>query len=215
MVSGDANNKDRRSGLAGRRQRLTGPSAGRADRPGARTDNTDRERSKLWLANYEERQQALEARREARRRTRLGLPAISAKPVDVLPAEARAPTAPAPGAIMTFRQAWERYARAQRGGWDNAKRNGRTEKRYRGLVARYCPPILDMPVTEITVDDVAAVLNSNTSRGTPLWRGSDSDAISSASSSSRHLISPGSNRTPLHSRPNCANCCPRTLVKDI
>jgi hypothetical protein len=62
------------------------------------------ERSKLWLANYEERQQALEARREARRRTRLGLPAISAKPVDVLSAEARAPTAPAPGAIMTFRQ---------------------------------------------------------------------------------------------------------------
>ena len=133
------------------------------------------ERSKLWLANYEERQQALKARREARRRTRLGLPAISAKPVDVLPAEARAPTAPAPGAIMTFGQAWERYARAQRGGWDNAKRNGRTEKRYRGLVARYCRPILDMPVTEITVDDVAAVLNSNTSRGTPLWRGSDSD----------------------------------------
>jgi integrase len=133
------------------------------------------ERSKLWLANYAERQQALEARREARRRTRLGLPAISAKPVDVLPAEVRAPTAPAPGAIMTFRQAWERYARAQRGGWDNAKRNGRTEKRYRGLVARYCRSILDMPVTEITVDDVAAVLNSNTSRGTPLWRGSDSD----------------------------------------
>jgi integrase len=76
---------------------------------------------------------------------------------------------------MTFRQAWERYARAQRGGWDNAKRNGRTEKRYRGLVARYCRPILDMPVTEITVDDVAAVLNSRTSRGTPLWRGSDGD----------------------------------------
>ncbi len=47
--------------------------------------------------------------------------------------------------------------------------------RYRGLVARYCGPILDMPVTEITVDDVAAVLNSKTSRGTPLWRGSDSD----------------------------------------
>jgi hypothetical protein len=42
------------------------------------------ERSKLWLANYEERQQALQARREARRRTRLGLPAIAAKPV-VLP----------------------------------------------------------------------------------------------------------------------------------
>jgi integrase len=129
------------------------------------------ERSKLWLANYEERQRALEARREARRRTRLGLPAISAK----LPADAPAPTVPAPGAIMTFRQAWERYARAQRGGWDNAKRNGRTEKRYRGLVARYCGLILDMPVTEITVDDVAAVLNSKTSRGTPLWRGSDSD----------------------------------------
>jgi hypothetical protein len=32
-----------------------------------------------------------------------------------------------------------------------------------------------MPVTEITVEDVAAVLNSKTNRGTPLWRGSDSD----------------------------------------
>jgi len=125
------------------------------------------ERSKLWLANYEERQQALKARREARRRTRLGLPAIPAKPAPLLPA-GPAPTAPAPGAIMTFGQAWERYARAQRGGWDSAKRNGRTEKRYRGLVARYCSLILDMPVTEITVDDVAAVLNNKTSRGTPL-----------------------------------------------
>jgi integrase len=76
---------------------------------------------------------------------------------------------------MTFRQARERYARAQRAGWDSAKRNGRTETRYRGLVARYCGSILDMPVTEITVDDVAGVLSSKTSRGTPLWRGSDSD----------------------------------------
>jgi integrase len=32
-----------------------------------------------------------------------------------------------------------------------------------------------MPVTQITVDDVAAVLNSKTSRGTALRRGSDSD----------------------------------------
>jgi integrase len=134
------------------------------------------ERSKLWLANYEERQQALQARREGRRRTRLGLPAIPAKPLHVLSsAEGPAPTGPAPGAIMTFRQAWERYARAQRAGWDSAKRNGRTETRYRGLVARYCGSILDMPVTEITVDDVAGVLSSKTSRGTPLWRGSDSD----------------------------------------
>jgi hypothetical protein len=76
---------------------------------------------------------------------------------------------------MTFREAWERYARAQRAGRDSAKRNGRTETRYRGIVARYCGLILDMPVTEITVEDVAAVLNSKTSRGTPLWRGSDSD----------------------------------------
>jgi integrase len=134
------------------------------------------ERSKLWVANYEERQQALQARREARRRTRLGLPTIPAKPVQVLSADVgAAPSVPAPGAIMTFRQAWERYARAQRAGWDSAKRNGRTETRYRGLVARYCRPILDMSVTEITVDDVAAVLNGKTSRGTPLWRGSDSD----------------------------------------
>jgi integrase len=133
-------------------------------------------RSKLWLANYEERQQALQGRREARRRTRLGLPAIPAQPAGAVgTAEMPVPSAPAPGAIMTFGQAWERYARAQRGGWDSAKRNGRTEKRYRGLVARYCRPILDMPVTEITVDDVATVLNSKTSRGTPLWRGSDSD----------------------------------------
>jgi integrase len=39
----------------------------------------------------------------------------------------------------------------------------------------YCGLILGMPVTEITVEDVAAALNSKTSRGTPLWRGSDSD----------------------------------------
>jgi integrase len=134
------------------------------------------QRSKVWLANYEERQQALLARREARRRTRLGLPAVPAKLAhDLSTALAPAPTAPAPGVVMTFRQAWERYARAQRAGWDSAKRNGRTENRYRGLVARYCGPILEMPVTEITVDDVAAVVNSKTSRGTPLWRGSDSD----------------------------------------
>jgi hypothetical protein len=167
------------------------------------------ERSKLWLANYEERQQALKARREARRRTRLGLPAIPAKPVPLLPA-GPAPTAPAPGAIMTFGQAWERYARAQRGGWDSAKRNGRTEKRYRGLVARYCSLILDMPVTEITVDDVAAVLNNKTSRGTPLWRGSDSDGHKLRVFIESALDLAVSNRTPLHLRPNCANCCPRT-----
>jgi hypothetical protein len=63
-----------------------------------------------------------------RRRTRLGLHAILAKPVQVLSADVgAAPSVPAPGAIMTFRQAWELYARAQRAGWDSAKRNGRTE----------------------------------------------------------------------------------------
>src|SRR5271163_3789407 len=43
------------------------------------------ERSKLWLANYEERQQVLRGRRDARRRTRLGLPAIPAQPAGALP----------------------------------------------------------------------------------------------------------------------------------
>jgi integrase len=118
------------------------------------------ERNALWLEHYKQR-------REARETRKAGLP----KPVASPPAKVSAPArGAAPASPESFKAWWDRYVANQRIGWGD-----RTQTRYTGLVARYCGPIMDKPVMAITVQDIAAILQRRTSRGTPLWGDSESD----------------------------------------